>query len=276
MRVTVGVSDICTQLKDSARFSGSTLCEPDNVTESPVLTVWSAPAFAVGGAFALMTTSTVSVDVRPTPSVTVNLNLCVKAVTELVSTAKDGVSVSAPVRVTVGDADICSQLKASVLPSGSALCAPDSVTTVPSVAVWSTPAFAAGGALERLSPLGWGSVVDENASKLLFLNLASSWLKSTPLGSGSEPPPACSMTIGSPKYCPSKLPSLKSSATACIMSNVGVASPNCKLMLFSAFAKPPRSSAYCICAAVASVAGLTGFAGIVLNTSIPSSSSIND
>ena len=91
------------------------------MTASPVLTDWSSPAFAVGGAFALMAISTVSEDVKPTLSVTVNSKMCVKAVTELVSTTKDGASVSAPIKLTTGDVDICAQLKDSVPPSGSAL-----------------------------------------------------------------------------------------------------------------------------------------------------------
>ena len=74
---------------------------PASVTAVPSVTVWSSPAFAVGGSLsAWMVTATASVALAP-PAVTVNSN--VNVVSPVNSGAVNvGVTVVAPVNGTVG------------------------------------------------------------------------------------------------------------------------------------------------------------------------------
>src|SRR5210317_1579577 len=126
--------------------SGSVLALPSSVTSEPSLTARSGPASAIGGWFGgatgLTLTATESVPVAPSLSVTVSRKTSVSAATTI-GAVKVAISVSAPASVTAVPL-VCVQSYAVILPSGSTLALPSSVTADPSSTLLSAPAFATG------------------------------------------------------------------------------------------------------------------------------------
>src|SRR5262245_39467373 len=107
VRVTAG-PDVCTQANDAMVPSGSVEPFPFRFTVAPESTVWSTPAFAVGGIFAgaltLIVTESAAL-AAPSLSVTVRLNVRVAGP---VAAVNHGVDVFAPFSATVGPY-VCAQ-----------------------------------------------------------------------------------------------------------------------------------------------------------------------
>ena len=144
-RATIGPL-VCVHWYATTFPSGSLLALPSSVTVDPSFATWSVPASATGGWFGAATgftvTETLSVPVAPSLSVTVSRKTSVSAATTI-GAVKVAVSVVAPASVTAVPL-VCVHSYAVIVPSGSALALPSSVTADPSSTLLSAPAFATG------------------------------------------------------------------------------------------------------------------------------------
>lgn len=134
--------------------SGSLLPVPSSVTRPPEFTDCAAPAFAAGGVFPLGLTEMFTVEAAlaaPRLSVTTRENVSVVA-TAALGAVNVGWATVVLESVTALPA-VCVQAYEAMLPSGSLLAEPFSMTVAPELMLCAAPALAVGGVLVVPPPL---------------------------------------------------------------------------------------------------------------------------